>query len=70
MLRPFALLLAAFYLGLLHVLAHIFLAGTLPAQASGSVIIGSALLIPGTSTMLTGNVWVLLPRFTVTSFGR
>ena len=70
MLRPFALLLAAFYFGLLHVLAQVFWAGTLPAQASGSGMIGSALLIPGAITKLTGNVWGLVPCFTVTNFGR
>ena len=68
-LRWRALLLAALYFGVLHALTQILWAGTPPAQALGSVIIGLALLIPGTIPKLTGNAWGLVLWFTVTNFG-
>lgn len=64
-----ALFLAALWFGMLHVFTRIVWAGAPPAQALGSVVVGLALLIPGTIPKLTGNAWGLVPWFTVTNFG-
>ena len=67
-LRWRALLLAALLFGLLHVQSQLVFAGAALPQALGSVLVGLALLIPGTIPKLTGNAWGLVLWFTVTNF--
>ncbi len=67
-LRWRALLLAALLFGLLHVQSQLVFAGAPLPQALGSVVIGLALLIPGTIPKFTGNAWGLVLWFTVTNF--
>lgn len=68
-LRWRALLLAALWFGLLHAVTQVLWAGTPVLQASFFVLVGLALLIPGTIPKLVGNSWGLVLFFTVTNAG-
>ena len=64
-----ALLLAALWFGLMHAFTQVVAFGATLPQALPSVLIGLALLVPGTIPKLTGNAWGLVLWFTVTNFG-
>ena len=67
-LRWRALFLSFFLFGLHRVQRQlVFHSAPLP-QALGSVMIGLALLTPGTIPQLTGNAWGLVLFFTVSNF--
>lgn len=67
-LRWRALFLAALWFGLVHVTTQVLWAGAPLPQAMLSVLVGLALLIPGTIPKLTGNAWGLVLWFVVTNF--
>ncbi|MDP9426861.1 MAG: hypothetical protein M3P37_12735 [Actinomycetota bacterium] len=60
-----ALLLAALWFGLLHAFTQLLAFGAPLPQVLDSMVIGLALLIPGTIPKFTGNAWGLI---TVTNF--
>lgn len=64
-----ALLLASLWFGIMHVFTQIVWAGDSLSQALPSLLVGVALLIPGTIPKITGNAWGLVLWFTVTNFG-